>query len=176
MVICFANVKKCGQVYPRESKHEIGNLKRHLANCKKRNFKDIGQLLLKSRSGSLGNRRPDFDPEVFRTMIATCIVKHDLPLQFCEYDGVRGLFCYLNPDVKVFTWKTTKHDVVKLFACEKEKMKLFLQSFSGRVSFTTDCWTSISTDSYISLNAHYIDDNWMLRKKNLKLFLLASSL
>jgi len=55
--------------------------------------------------------------------------------------------------------------VVKLFTCEKERMKLFLQSFSGRVSFTSDSWTSINIDGYISLTAHYIDDNWMLRKK-----------
>jgi len=50
----FCKCKKCGQVYPDESKHWTGNLKRHLANCKKRNFRDIGQLLLESRSGSLG--------------------------------------------------------------------------------------------------------------------------
>jgi len=108
-------------------------------------------------------------------MLATYIVKHDLPLQFCEYDGARGLFSYLNPDVKVFTRKTTKGDVVKLFACENERMKLFLQSFSSRVAFTYECWTSINTDGYISFTAHYIDDNWMLRKKDLELFLLASS-
>ena len=103
----FCKCKKCGQVYPGESKHGTGNLKRHLANCKKRNFRDIGQLLLESKSGSLGNKRPDFDPEVFRTMLTICIVKHNLPLQICEYDGVRGLFSYSNSDVKVFTRRTT---------------------------------------------------------------------
>jgi len=96
----FCKCKKCGQVYPGESKHGTENLKRHLGNCKKRNFRDIGQLLLKSMSSSLGNRRLDFDPKVFRTMIATCIVKHDLPLQFYEYDGVKGLFSYLNANLK----------------------------------------------------------------------------
>jgi len=103
----FCKFKKCGQVYHGESKHGTRNLKRHLANCKKRNFRDIGQLLLESKSGSLGNKRPDFDPEVFRTMLTICIVKHNLPLQFCEYDGVRGLFSYSNSDVKVFTRRTT---------------------------------------------------------------------
>lgn len=88
----FCKCKKCGQVYPGDSKYGIENLKRHLDFCKKRNFRDIGQLLLESRSGSLGNRRAEFDPEVFRRMMATCVVKHDLPLQFCEYDGVKDLF------------------------------------------------------------------------------------
>ena len=85
---------------------------------------------------------------------------------------MKGLFSYLNHDVKVFTQKTTKGDVVKLFACEKERMKLLLQSFFGRVSFTSDCWTSINTDGYILLTANYIDDNWILCKKILDFSLL----
>jgi len=35
----FCKCKKCDQVYREESKHGIGNLKRHLGNCKKRNFR-----------------------------------------------------------------------------------------------------------------------------------------
>jgi len=76
----FCKCKKCGQVYPTKSKHGTENLKRHLDNCKKRNFRYIDQLLLHSRLGSVGNKRPNFDPEVFYAMKATCIVKYDLPL------------------------------------------------------------------------------------------------
>jgi len=65
----------------------------------------------------------------------------------------------------VFIRKTTKGDVVKLFTCEKERMQLFLQSFSGRVSFTSNYWTLINTDGYISIISHHIDNSWTLRKK-----------
>ena len=42
----FCKCKKCGQAYPGDSKYGTENLKTHLDLCKKRNFKDIGQLLL----------------------------------------------------------------------------------------------------------------------------------
>jgi len=51
---------------------------------------------------------------------------------------------------------------------EKERLKEFLHSIPIRVAFTLDCWTSLNTDGYISLNAHYIDDNWCLQKRILK--------
>jgi len=112
---------------------------------------------LDSRSGSLGNRRSDFDPEEFRKLIIVCIVKHELPLQLCESQGVKDMFSYLNPEVKVFTRRTTKNDVLKLFSNEKERLKHVLQSVARRISFRSDCWTSINTDRFISLTAHYID-------------------
>jgi len=44
----FCKCKKCGQMYPGDSKYGTGNLKRHLGICKRRNTRDIGQLLLES--------------------------------------------------------------------------------------------------------------------------------
>ena len=31
------------------------------------------------------------------------------------------------------------------------------------ITLTTDIWTSIATESYITVTAHYIDDNWELQ-------------
>ena len=104
--------------------------------------------------------------------MAACIVKHDLPLQFCEYEGVKDLFSYLNPDVKVLTRRTNKSDVLKLFSNERERLKQYFHSFSGRVFFTSDCWTSINTDGFISLTAYYIDRSWTLHKRILNFSLL----
>ena len=95
--------------------------------------------------------------------MAVCIVKHELPLQFCEYQGVKDMFSYLNPEVKVFTRRTTKNDVLKLFSNEKERLNYVLQSLAGQVSFTYDCWTFINIDRYISLTVHYIDRSCTLQ-------------
>ena len=62
--------------------------------------------------------------------------------------------------------------MLKLFSNEKERLKHVLQSVLGRVSFISDCWTSINTDGYISLTAHYIDRSWTLRKLILNFSLL----
>ena len=47
-----------------------------------------------------------------------------------------------------------------------------LQSIPGRVALTSDCWTSVTTDGYISLTAHFVDQNWCLQKKVLAFTLM----
>lgn len=78
----FCKCKKCVQAYPRDSKYGIGNLKRHLGNFKRRNVRDIGQLLLESRSGSLGSRHLGFDSNEFRHLLAVSVV-NELPFPSC---------------------------------------------------------------------------------------------
>ena len=35
------------------------------------------------------------------------------------------------------------------------------------LAITTDCWTSVANESYISLTAHFIDENWKLTELDL---------
>lgn len=94
--------KRCGKVYNAESNQGTGNLKRHLKTCSKRTYKDVGKMIINaSSSGSMLNGLPTFDPDVFRDLLSIAIVKHDLPFQFVEYDGVKKCFSYLNPDINM---------------------------------------------------------------------------
>jgi len=140
--------KKCGQIYPGDSRYGTENLKRHMGNCKQRIFRDIVQLLLESCSGSLGNRQPEFDFNKFRLLLVYCVFKHEL-FQFVEYDGVRDMVACLHPNVKFVPRNTTRNDVIQLFSREKEKLKLFLESFHGTISFTSNCWTSLNRWFYL---------------------------
>lgn len=145
-----------------------GNLKRHVKNCKRRNILDVGQMILdSSTSGSLLNRLPNVDLDVFREMLAIAVVRHDLPFQFAEYDGIRRCFSYLNPEAKLVSRNTLKADILKMFKREKDKLKEELSVVRSRISLTFNCWTSITTDGYISLTAHFIDNNWTLQKRTL---------
>jgi hypothetical protein len=47
-----------------------------------------------------------------------------------------------------------------------------LKSAPGRISLTSDLWTSIITDGYICLNAHFLDKNWVLHKRVLNFCLM----
>ena len=161
----FCKCKQCGKLYNAESRMGTGNLKRHLKNCTKRTFRDVGQMILdSSASGSLANRVPAFDPDVFRELVIIAVVKHELPFQFAEYEGIRKCFTYLHPHVKVVSRYTIKADILKMFKREKQKVKETLSSVSGRIALTSDCWSSITTDGYLSLTAHFIDDSWCLQK------------
>ena len=61
---------------------------------------------------------------------------------------------------------------MKLYEKERIKLKDILKSCSGRISLTSDLWTSINTDGYITLTAHFIDNEWKLQKKLLNFCLM----
>lgn len=124
----WCKCKKCGQVYSAESKYGTGNLIRHSASCKKKNTRDIGQMLLQSNGVGLRTRALTFNSDVFRELLAVAIVKHGLPFQFAEYEGIRNVFSYLQPDVKLFSRNTTKSDILRIYNIEKEKVVAMLQS------------------------------------------------
>ncbi|KAL2895357.1 Zinc finger BED domain-containing protein RICESLEEPER 2 [Bienertia sinuspersici] len=158
--------KKCGTTYNADSKNGTGNLKRHIQNCKRRNYLDVGQMIIdSSASGSLQNRLPSINADIFRELVASAIVRHDLPFQFAEYDGIRKCFSYLHPDVKVVSRNTLKADILKMYRREKSNLREYMTAISSRISLTSDCWSSITTDGYISLTAHFIDDHWTLQKR-----------
>ncbi|KAK9689202.1 hypothetical protein RND81_09G043000 [Saponaria officinalis] len=121
-----------------ESKNGTGNLIRHLKTCKGKSLGDIGQFIIQNNSGSMVSRLPRFNSDEFRQLVAIAIAKHNFPLQLVEYDGIKNCFSYLNPDVKFFVRNTVKSDILKI---------------------------SVITDGYITLTAHFIDENWQFQKR-----------
>jgi hypothetical protein len=39
-----------------------------------------------------------------------------------------------------------------------------LNDCPGRICLTSDLWTSLTTDGYMCLTAHFIDKNWVLTR------------
>ena len=58
---------------------------------------------------------------------------------------------------------TIKRKIMDLYESNVSEIQKALQNIPGRISFTLDIWTSPSTKSFLSITAHYIDDNWKLR-------------
>ncbi|GJZ01904.1 hypothetical protein Tco_0519865 [Tanacetum coccineum] len=77
--------------------------------------------------------------------------RHDLPFSFSEYKGFKTVFEYLQPSVSHITRNTTKADIIKLYEHERNRLRGELIRSPGRISFTSDAWTSIVTDGYLSL-------------------------
>ncbi|KAK9749687.1 hypothetical protein RND81_02G143600 [Saponaria officinalis] len=164
--------KKCAKTFIAKSKNGTGNLIRHLKSCKGKSLRDIGQFVIQNNSGSMVSRLPRFNSDEFRQLVAIAIAKHNLPLQLVEYDGIKNCFSYLNPDVKFFVRNKVKSDILKMYRTEKTKLTKLLKKASGRISLTSDCWSSVITDGYISLTAHFIDENWQLQKRVLNFSIL----
>lgn len=52
------------------------------------------------------------------------------------------------------------------------RLKDILVSIPRRICFTSDLWTSIATDGYICLTAHFVDADWILQKRALNFSLM----
>ncbi|XP_074271370.1 zinc finger BED domain-containing protein RICESLEEPER 3-like [Silene latifolia] len=158
--------KSCAKTFIAESKNGTGNLIKHLKSCKGKSYRDIGQFILQNNSGSLAARTPKFNSDEFCQLLAVAIAKHNLPLQLVEYEGIKiNVFCYLNPDVKFFVRNTIKSDILRMYRIEKDKLIGLLKRTNGRISLTYDCWSSVTTDGYMTLTTHFIDENWQLQKR-----------
>ncbi|XP_042486874.1 zinc finger BED domain-containing protein RICESLEEPER 3-like [Macadamia integrifolia] len=164
-----AKCKACGNIYLADSSiNGTGSLRRHLKSCLKRKNNDVAQMLVGGGDGNVALKTKRIDADVVRDMITTLIVRHELPLVFVEYEEFRALISYLYPQFSPISRNTQMADILKLHTRESKRIKDFLSSFNGRMSLTTDLWTFVTTDSYISLTCHYIDTEWVLHKKLLK--------
>jgi len=118
------------------------------------------------------NETSKFDQHKYRDLVTKAIIRHNFPFMFVQYEGVREMLSYLNNKVDHISRNTARSDVIKLYEKEKLKLKTSLKSCSGKVSLTSDLWTSINTDGFISLTAYFIDNDWILQKKLLSFSLM----
>ncbi|XP_042482915.1 zinc finger BED domain-containing protein RICESLEEPER 2-like [Macadamia integrifolia] len=108
------------------------------------------------------------DQDFVRDKITKLIVRHELPLVFVEYEEFRELITYLFPGYTHIARNTQMSDILRSYNLESIRIRNLRNSFAGRISLTSDLWTSITNDGYIALTAHYIDKDWVLHKKLLK--------
>ncbi|KAF7152618.1 hypothetical protein RHSIM_Rhsim01G0147200 [Rhododendron simsii] len=101
----------------------------------------------------------------FRELLVHAVIRHDLPLSFVEYEGVRDIFTYLNPEAHSISRRTVRTAILSLHEKEYRTLGRNLRTLPGRVCLTSDLWTSIATDGYMSLTAHFIDASWVLHKR-----------
>lgn len=70
-----------------------------------------------------------------------------------------------DPRYKVPDRHQIKELTILEFDNRRSKIKYDLHKIPGRVSFTADMWTStISSEAYLGLTIHYIDQHWILQR------------
>ena len=141
-------------------------MKRHINfQCPKIKMHDPKQMYFKKGQSSQMAVSSPKSQEEFRTTVAETIVLHDLPFTFVEWSGVRRMIKYCTDDFHLVSRNTARADVLKLYGIEKCKVKKMLEESPGRICLTSDLWTSLATDGYMCVTAHFIDKNWVLQKK-----------
>ncbi|KAF9589719.1 hypothetical protein IFM89_027994 [Coptis chinensis] len=91
------------------------------------------------------------------------VAKHDYPFEH-EYFRV-----FINGICPMFKWvsrTTLEEDVMQLYNESRTEVTRFFDKLPSKVSFTTDMWTpDYQNIGYCCVTCHYIDDEWVLRKK-----------
>jgi hypothetical protein len=103
-----------------------------------------------------------FNQKTHRELLAEAIIAHDLPFSFVEYDKIRAWVEYLNPCAEMVSRNTIVSDIEKIYEKERVKLKEIMGRIPNRICLTSDVWTATTSEGYICLTAHFVDDNWKL--------------
>ena len=92
--------------------------------------------------------------ETITTLITKMIALDMLPSYMVEGKGFRKLLSFLEPEYKVPSHQTITRRVSKMYGEVKEEMEKTLDEISD-VAITTDAWTSLATESYVTVTFHF---------------------
>ncbi|KAK8577806.1 hypothetical protein V6N13_076489 [Hibiscus sabdariffa] len=108
---------------------------------------------------SLDQRRSQFD-------LARMIILHNYPLAMVEHVGFKIFVRNLQPLFELVTCNKVEADSMEIYAKEKQKVYEIFDKLPGKISVSADIWTaSDGAAAYLCLAAHYIDEDWQLKRK-----------
>jgi len=109
-----------------------------------------------------------YDYDECRQALVKMVIIYELPFNFMKGKGFRLFSRTVQPRFDIPSRFTVMRDCLKLYVEEKKRLKRALKG--QRLCLTTDIWTSIQNINYMSLTAHWIDNEWNLHKKILNFY------
>ena len=91
-----------------------------------------------------------------RQALVKMVIIDELPFNFVEGKGFRLFSRTMQPRFDIPSRFTIMRDCLKLYVEEKERLRTALRG--QRLCLTIDTWTSIQNINYMSLTAHWIDN------------------
>ena len=164
----------CTKSYAADShKNGTTNLNNHLLHqCKKipKSVLDPTQTTLSLQEGGKATSNNTlvgihFDVELCRQALARMIIVDELPFSFVENEGFRYFMSVTQPRLPLPGRISIARDCLSLYMSEKHKFRDLFTKTNQSVCLTTDTWTSVQNINYMVLTAHFIDQDWKLRKR-----------
>jgi hypothetical protein len=98
-------------------------------------------------------------------VVVIWIIANQQPFSVLENEMFIRMMNTFDPRYKVPDRHQIKVMVVDEFDQRRLNIHYDLQKIPGKVSFTADMWTStLSSEAYLGLTIHYVDENWVLRR------------
>ncbi|GES82328.1 zinc finger BED domain-containing protein RICESLEEPER 2-like [Rhizophagus clarus] len=135
------------------------NLKKHIKS-KHSSSEKMQEMSIKDILKAVPKWKYNND-EMLKCLVKWIIVnQHSFTI--VEEPAFADLIYALQPDAKLISADTVKRKIMDLYESNINKVKESFKNITGKISFTIDIWTSPSAKSFLSLTAHYIDDDWKL--------------
>ncbi|KAM3867730.1 E3 SUMO-protein ligase ZBED1-like [Diretmus argenteus] len=95
-------------------------------------------------------------------LVHRMIEKDMLPISVVQCQGFIELINYLEPQYEMPSRDTVTKRIEKHYKVKKEELHVKLAR-ADKLALTTDCWTALTTESYITVTSHFIDADWDLQ-------------
>ncbi|CAN1792689.1 Zinc finger BED domain-containing protein DAYSLEEPER [Linum perenne] len=131
--------------------------KKHAEKCiAKRDARNGQTTLIMTKSGTVrGEATPAawrFSQVAIRLALAEMIIVDELPFSFVAHRGFQRFMFVCCPEFDIPSRRAIREDCFKLFIAERQKLKDYLKTAcAGRVSITTDTWTSVQNLNYMCI-------------------------
>ncbi|XP_077246794.1 zinc finger BED domain-containing protein RICESLEEPER 2-like [Tasmannia lanceolata] len=160
--------KGCQSTFTKMKGRTTSTLKRHMNSYRSLSWKRPKQSTISflpvdgSGVDFGGFGITSYDQMKIREIIAKMIIMHEYPFKMVEHTWFNILCKSLNLSYEKMSMNTIKVECMKVYEIEKKLKKNFKDA--GRISLTSDCWTSNQTISYMCLTAHFVDSDWKLQR------------
>ncbi|GBC07730.1 hypothetical protein RclHR1_07660006 [Rhizophagus clarus] len=153
-----ATCNLCGAIYVC-SAGSTSNLKKHIK--KKHSEKEQHQELI---TNIFNKEQPwKYDNDVMKNNLYKWIINNQHSFTVVEEPEFIILIQSLCPTAELISADTVKRSIMDLYISNKDQIQELLMEIPGKISFTTDIWTSPSTKAFLAITAHYVDKNWKLQ-------------
>ncbi|XP_010265296.1 PREDICTED: uncharacterized protein LOC104603063 isoform X2 [Nelumbo nucifera] len=105
---------------------------------------------------------PSVDLDHLNWLLLKFLILGSLPPSTLEEEWLSNSFKFLNSSVKFWTGQKFQAVILEVFKSMRDDVKAYMEQVNSRVSITLDFWTSYEQVSYMSVKAHWIDENWSL--------------
>ncbi|GET02721.1 zinc finger BED domain-containing protein RICESLEEPER 2-like [Rhizophagus clarus] len=155
---------RCQKVFGKDT--GISTLKRHLSSAHKITIENVKHTL-KTQS-VLNFKRIDPWPEKEKSerdnAVVEWIIGDAQPFRTVENLQFRQMVNTFDSRYQVPDKNGIKNLVIDYFEAKRDNIQYDLNNIPGKISLTTDIWTStFNNDAYLGLTIHFIDNDWNLR-------------
>src|SRR5207248_3279746 len=151
----------CGKIF--KKKTGTSSIRSHLQSH--------GMLLIKEHQTTLDDFvKKKVTQSEKKQAVLDWIILDMQPSKVVEGEAFQNMISSFDPNLQLPTRNTIRKFIIKSFEKRKNLIKSYIQNIPGKVSITTDLWSSLKNESFLGITIHFIDENWMLRHFTLDIF------